>query len=261
MKRLALAVVVALVSVYATYPPLHILTNGVDYAVQGRFEEAKEEFEKALNAYPFLGPARDSLAVIDDVTQRKIAREVAIHFFKGATHVLKEQWDEGITQYDKVLELNPRYAIAYRTRGFAYCCKGKYDQAISDSTKAVELNPRYADAYFLRGVAYCSKGKYDQAVSDFSKAIEINPRHAMALSNRGAVHAVTGQYDKAIFDCTKAIEINPRDAFAHYNRGCAYSLRGKHYKSYKDVHKAQTLGYPVPPEILKALRKAIERQI
>jgi tetratricopeptide (TPR) repeat protein len=261
MKRLALAVVVALVSVYATYPPLQILTNGVDYAAQGRFEEAKEEFEKALRASPFLGSARDSLTIIDDLTQKKITREVAIHYFKGATHVLKEQWDEGITQYDKVLEVNPRYAIAYRTRGFARCCKGKYDQAISDFTKAVELNPRYADAYFLRGVAYCSKGKYDQAISDFSKAIEINPRHAMAFSNRGAVHAEKGQNDKAISDCTKAIEINPRDAFAHYNRGTAHYLKGEHYKSYKDVHKAQSLGYPVPPEILKALRKAIERQI
>ena len=83
----------------------------------------------------------------------------------------------------------------------------------------------------------------------------------MAFSNRGAVHVEKGQYDKAISDCTKAIEINPRDAFAHYNRGGAYYLNGEHYKFYKDVHKAQSLGYPVPPEILKALRKAIERQI
>jgi Tfp pilus assembly protein PilF len=60
------------------------LIQGVDYATQGKFEEAKEKFEKVLQTDPFLGAARDSLNVIEDVTQRKIERKSAIHLFKGA---------------------------------------------------------------------------------------------------------------------------------------------------------------------------------
>jgi hypothetical protein len=70
----------------------------LDYAAHGKFEEAKEEFEKALRAAPFLGAARDSPNVIEHATQRKIERMSAIHLFKGAACVLKEQWYEGIAQ-------------------------------------------------------------------------------------------------------------------------------------------------------------------
>ena len=203
-----------------------ILTKGVDYAAQGKFEEAKEEFDRALKATPFWGPARDSLKVIEDVTQRKIERKSAIHLFKGAAYVLKEQWDGGIAEYNKALELNPRFAIAYRTRGFAYCGKGQYDQAISDFTKAIEINPRYADAYLFRGFAYGGKGQYDQAVSDFTKAIEINPRYAVAYANRAVV----------------------------------YYCKGKYTKAWEDICKAQSLGIQIHPEFLKDLREASGRQ-
>ncbi len=199
-----------------------ILTKGVDYAAQGKFQEAKEEFEKALKAAPFLEAARDSLKVIEDVTERKIERKSAIHLFKGAAYVLKMQWDEGIAEYSKALELNPRLAIAYRTRGFAYCGKGQYDQAISDFTKAVEINPRYADAYFYRGFACGDNGQYDQAISDYSKAIELNPRHAVAYTNRAV----------------------------------AYYYKGKYTKAWEDIYKAQSLGIKIHQEFLKDLREA-----
>ncbi|MHC4756904.1 MAG: tetratricopeptide repeat protein [Planctomycetota bacterium] len=199
-----------------------VLTKGVDYAAQGKFEEAKEEFEKALKAAPFWGAARDSLKVIEDVTERKIERKSAIHLFKGAAYVLKEQWDEGIAEYNKALELNPRFAIAYRTRGFAYCGKGKDDRAISDFTKAIEINPRYADAYFFRGFAFGGKGQYDQAISDYSKAIELNPRHAVAYTNRAV----------------------------------AYYCKGKYTKAWEDIYEAQSLGIQIHPEFLKDLREA-----
>ncbi len=76
-------------------------------------------------------------------------------------------------------------AGAYNKRGVAYARKGQYDQAISDFNKALEINPRYATAYYNRGVAYARKGQYDQAISDFTKALEINPRYATAYYNRG----------------------------------------------------------------------------
>ena len=237
-----------------------ILTKGVDYAVQGKFEEAKEEFERALKAAPFLKAARDGLKVIEDVTERKIERKTAIHLFKGAAYVLKEQWDEGIAEYNKALELNPGFAIAHRTRGFAYCGKGQYNQAISDFTKAIEINPRYADAYFYRGFAYCDKGQYDQAISDFTKAIEINPRYADAYFYRGFAHCGKGQYDQAISDYSKAIDLNPRHAVAYTNRAVAYYYKGKYTKAWEDIYKAQSLGIQIHPEFLKDLREASGRQ-
>jgi tetratricopeptide (TPR) repeat protein len=57
---------------------------------------------------------------------------------------------------------------------------GQYDKAISDYTKAIELNPKHADTYYSRGLAYNKMGQYDKAISDYTKAIELNPKHAGA---------------------------------------------------------------------------------
>ncbi len=76
-----------------------------------------------------------------------------------------------------------RDAKFYNNRGIAYGEKGQYDQAISDFNKALEINPRYNKAYNNRGITYRLKGQYDQAILDFNKAIEINPIDAEAYNN------------------------------------------------------------------------------
>ena len=48
--------------------------------------------------------------------------------------------------------------------------KGQHDKAISDFTKAIEINPRHADAYYTRGVVYYYKKDYEKALDDFYKA-------------------------------------------------------------------------------------------
>jgi Flp pilus assembly protein TadD len=75
---------------------------------------------------------------------------------------------------------NPKF---YNDRGIAYGEKGQYDRAISDFNKAMEINPRYGKAYNNRGIVYRLKGQYDQAISDFNKAMEINPMDGQAYNN------------------------------------------------------------------------------
>ncbi len=172
--------------------------KAVEYGVQGKFKEAKEEFEKALNVDPFYTYAEESLKVIGDVTDQKIRSETAIHFFKGAAYVNKGMPDEGIAEFKKVIIISPNYALAYDARGVAHeKGKGEYDQAISDYNKAIEVNPRLAGAYNHRGIAYMDKGQYDHAISDYNKAMEINTRDAKAYYNRGIAYAKgKGQYDQ-----------------------------------------------------------------
>ena len=114
-----------------------------------------------------------------------------------------------------------------------------------------------AESYYRRGNAWCTKGDYDRAIANYSKAIELDERFAVAYGNRGSAYLGKSHYDRAISDYNKAIEINPKLAEAYYNRGLAYYLNGEYYKSYTDVLKARSLGYPVNPEILKALRKTL----
>ena len=224
---------------YAQSPAEEIYYQGVEFAIQGKFKKAKEEFEKALKVDQFYAPAEQSLIVFQDVIEQKIKREAAIYFFKAISYVNKGLYDQAISGFTKAIEINPGYAMPYYNRGTAYVNKGQYDKAISDLTKVIEINPSYVEnAYLNRGVAYVNKGQHDQAISDYTKAIEINPKYADAYYNRGLSYKKNRKNDKDISEYTKAIEINPKYANAYYDRGLAYDDKGKYNQVISDYTKA-----------------------
>ncbi len=245
---------------YAQNPAKEISDKGLEYAAEGKFTMAGEEFEKALIVDPFYEPARNSWKLIEDIINQKIKVETAIHLFKGAVYHNRGQLSNAIAECNKAMETNPKYAPIYNNRGFAYIGKGQYDQAISDFNKAIALDPVFAMAYNNRGYAYGAKGHYDQAISDSNKAIELNPKLVMAYNNRGLAYLNTDQYDQAISDCNKAMEINPKDGAAYNIRAVAYFFKRDFDNSWDDVYKAENLGYQVRPEFIKALREASGRE-
>jgi len=194
MKILGIRIVSALVILFISAGLCHAqevvnesTTKGVDYASQGKFTEARSEFEKVLKVAPSFGPAQRALNIIEDVTDQKIESQTAINYFKGIAHAIKGQHDQAIPYYNKALEINPRFASAYFSRGVAIAeGKGQYDEAISDYNKAIEINPRFAKAIALRGYAYYSKGEYDKAWEDVHKAqswgYHLHPGFIEALS-------------------------------------------------------------------------------
>jgi len=123
MKALRRIGLLALIISYLTINPCYgqsvaeqTWTKGVDYAAQGNFMEAKKEFENALKADPYFVPAKEALEVIEDVADKKIKNGTAIHFYRGVAYKVKRQWAHAITEFDNVLEINPKFAKAYRNR-------------------------------------------------------------------------------------------------------------------------------------------------
>lgn len=96
--------------------------------------------------------------------------------------------------------------------------------AIAEYNKVIEIDSNYAVAYYKRGNQNADLGKNEDAITDYNKAIEINPDYAFAYSNRGTVKAALGDHTGAITDYNKAIEIKPDFALAYSNRGKALSL-------------------------------------
>ena len=95
----------------------------------------------------------------------------------------------------------------YHDRGVARLDKGETDRAISDFTKVIKMNPRFANAYFYRGRSYFHKGEHDQAISDLTDAIEIDPGFATAYSERAIVYLIKQEYDKTWEDIHKQLSL------------------------------------------------------
>jgi hypothetical protein len=121
-------------------------------------------------------------------------------------------WRNNITLYDHSLQVTSPSDIILGSRGVAYGKLGNYALAISDFDRAIEINPKYADTYYNRGLTYRKLGNHRQALEDFDRAIEINPEYAEAYYNRGVVYAILRNERQAIEDMKTAARFDIENA-------------------------------------------------
>lgn len=95
--------------------------------------------------------------------------------------------EKAIAEYDRALELYPRYTEVYYNRGLAYRMKDNVAKAVSDYTQAIHLDPKYIPAYYNRGYVYYTRGDYDRALADFDKILELDPNHAAARKGHDVI--------------------------------------------------------------------------
>jgi tetratricopeptide (TPR) repeat protein len=103
--------------IYAQSPSEESYNKAVEYAVQGKFPMAKEEFEKALSVNLYYEPVNYYLKIINDVSKQKIKRETAIYLFKGISFTSQGHYDQAISNFNRALEINPKYEIIPRPLG------------------------------------------------------------------------------------------------------------------------------------------------
>ena len=72
--------------------------------------------------------------------------------------------------------------------------------AISDYTKVIELDPRNTDALTNRGLVRHNLKDYYGAISDFKKAIEIDPNDGLTYSNLGITKGIGFNDDEGACD-------------------------------------------------------------
>ena len=159
--------------------------------------------------------------ISEDDKIKEAAREqlAVIYYNRGLAYARSNQYEEAINDFNKALELDPKYAGAYNNRGNVYHELKQYKKAIEDYNKALELNPNLTVTYSNRGITYCKLNKTEEAIEDYNAAIKLNSKYAKAYYDRGNAYYELNNYKKAIKDFKKALELNPKDAGAYANRG------------------------------------------
>ena len=71
--------------------------------------------------------------------EEKESKESWFYYRIGATLLQKREFDQAILFFNQSLEINPRYAEVYISRGRVYYFKGEYDKAWEDIKKAQDL--------------------------------------------------------------------------------------------------------------------------
>ena len=85
--------------------------------------------------------------------------------------------------------------------------KGALQGSLAELSRAIELDPKSARAYASRGALKYAMGDSKGAISDLSKAIEINPKSVTAYSGRASAKFATGDIPGATADFFSAASL------------------------------------------------------
>jgi len=89
-----------------------------------------------------------------------------------------------LLDYEKVIEFNPDFSLAYFNKANILCIKKDYNAAILNYTKSIEIDPALAEAYFNRGLTYMYLGEDAHGLADLSKSGELGIYRAYNLIQR-----------------------------------------------------------------------------
>ena len=218
--------------------PLTFYKKGVEYASQGKFEEAKKEFNKALGIYKFDDASNKSLAVLKDVDKGIISEDYAVGLFKGESYNFNGTFQQTIAELQKAIQINPNHVYAYASLGAIHFSLGEYSQAISHYQKSIQINSDSGDWYYALGFVYNALGQSQQAIEEFQKAIQIDPNYARAYAGLGFVYFSIGQSQQAISHYQKSIQINSDISDAYIGLGAVYQFLGQYQKAANYNQKA-----------------------
>ena len=167
-------------------------------------------------------------------------------------------FQEKIRDFNRAIELDPTYAMAYVGVANSYIQLGHmvalrpqeaFPAAKVAALKAIALDDNLADAHEALGtVAFLYDWEFERAEKEFRRAIELNPNSADAHAGYSDFLAAMGRGDEAISQRKKNIENDPLsvEAIAELARVLYWT---RHYdEAITEARKVLTIG----PDLLRA---------
>ena len=122
--------------------------------------------------------------------------------------------DEALRVFEKILERDPRNAVALQNAGIALLKKGDAPAAIERFGRAFAINDRLPRAWNARGVAEAQLGRAPEAIASWKRATDLDPRQYDALFNIAVVAGKSGDRATAREALTRFVQTAPPGVYA-----------------------------------------------
>ncbi len=139
---------------------------------------------------------------------------------------------------------------------------GDLPGSLAELTATLELEPRVADVWQTRGMLWVRAGRLDLAHADLTRAIELDPQSAVAYYNRAMVELDQGRDQEALADCDRALALQPHKYLrAYLARGHIYEQLGNREQARQNYEWALRARSRLPPGGRAPPRAARERPL
>jgi len=126
------------------------------------------------------------------------------------TYLFSEQYDKGIAECRKYLEMNPNFVVAHDFLIHLYVHNGSFEKATSEAQKLVDISERNAEAMAHVAYVHAASGKTEEAKKLLEASIaDPNADPRLGYSNPTifiTVYSILGDLDSGFLWAEKALE-------------------------------------------------------
>ena len=170
-------------------------------------ERAKAEARKAIALDETLAEAHTSLAWV--------------------TFIYDWDWVAAEREFNRAIELNPRYSTARQWHAWYLVAMGRFDDALAEGRAAIELDPLSVSIRRSMGWLQYYARDFDGALENLRRALAMNPTSEETHRLLGLVYAQQELYDEAAASFREAVVNSESDMLSYAGLGQVAALRGR----------------------------------
>jgi serine/threonine-protein kinase len=170
-------------------------------------ERARAEARKAIALDESLAEAHTSLAWV--------------------TFIFDWDWVGAEREFNRAIELNPRYSTARQWHSWFLAAMGRFDEALAEGRAAIELDPLSVSIRRSMGWLQYYGRHFDGALENLRRALMMNPTSEETHRLLGLVYAQQGLYDEAAASFREAVSNSESDMLSYAGLGQVAALRGR----------------------------------
>ncbi|MDP4263167.1 MAG: tetratricopeptide repeat protein [Bacteroidota bacterium] len=205
--------------------------------------------------------------------------KVLNNFELGYAYKGLQEYDDALLYFNKAIEGDANYALAYKERGNTWQKKKEYEKAIADYNRYAELSTTIDDDDYYYNKGWCENelNRFSAASESLKKCVELNKnntsgftelgysyyklnlnneaianyRIAMRLANETNYVPILGiadvyydnlkNFDSAIVYYEKGTQLQKKNKSAYYRLGWCYNDKGKYTEAVSPLQQAVLL--------------------
>ncbi len=127
--------------------------------------------------------------------------------------------------YQRAVELDPNFAMAYARLGTVYNNLGQSELSEKNREKAFELRDRASEheKLYIMSHYYVDSGQLEKGITALDLYKQTYPRDSVPYNNLAVVYNQMGQYENALDNARQAVQLDPDSASGYSNVGFAYA--------------------------------------
>jgi tetratricopeptide (TPR) repeat protein len=175
----------------------------------------------------------------------------------GQSLISEKDFEKGIAELKKAIELDPKHIPTYITLAQAYLQMKDLAGTEATLVQAQQADPQSSEARAAMGDFRLLTGKPDQAEAEYKKALELAPDRDVLYLKLAGFYQATGKYEQAESMYQRLVALKPKEDKPHLYLGDYYSFIGQGEKALSNYQQAAELN----PASIPARDKLIDHYL